>query len=157
MNDIVEYKKAKNESEPLCVDALNCPNKRFEIAVEGNAEQDKRLHTDIVVYDTIEHIFACIDVKHVKVDNIKSKKYSLSNDFKEFFEKRPSKNHWLAFRLTDGEKMLDEFLCARTLDVLNHCNLEEHISKKTGKPYLLVNIDNVKQNCKDKCMLKLDH
>ncbi len=157
MNNTEEYKKAKNESEPLCIDALNCPNKRFEIAVKGNIEQDKCLHIDIVVYDNIERVFACIDVKHVNVDNIKSKNYSLSSHFKDFFERHPSKNHWLAFRLTDDEKMLDEFLCAKTLDVLNQCSLKKETNKKTDKSYFLVNIDDVKQNCKDIVLLKLDY
>lgn len=157
MNDSHEYEKAKNESEPLCFAALDCPNSRFKKPIKANAEQDRHMHTDVFAIDCIDNVIAAIDVKHVKVENIKTKKYSLSVELKKYVEEDSLKTHWLAFRLADDKKLLNEFLCVRTLDVLNHCSLEEHISKKTGKPYLLVNIDNVKQNCKDKCMLKLDY
>lgn len=112
------------------------------------------MHADIFVEDTVDHVVALVDVKHVSLNNVATGNYSLSLDLEEYA--KCLNNHWLAFRLTDGKQLLDKFLCVKSKYVFNDCKLETRKSAD-GKMYKLVNIEEVKRNCREICELKLDY
>ena len=84
-----------------------------------------------------------VDVKHVSKKNIASKKYSISNDLKNFIDNNDlDDNHMLAFRLSNGKTLVNEFICAYTKEIFSNCTLVE-MSGKNHSIYWLVGINDI--------------
>jgi len=155
-----QYNKAKDESEPIfyegvVADALKqYKSPRFSEPHRATEQEDKCMHVDVFVYDSIDEVDAHVDVKHVEPKNANSGNYTVNKDVIEYGKKR--KNHWLAFRLTNGKALLNEFLCVKTQYVYRHC-LSKERKNKDGTSYYLVNIEEVKAKCKELCTVKLDY
>lgn len=90
--------------------------------------------------------FIGIDVKHVSFKNIHTGNYSVTDAFVSYFNELHSKDgyvpdHVTAFRLTDGTKLIDKFLCVYTADLFANVKFKQ----KNG--YSLIAIDEVREKC----------
>lgn len=148
LNDIKEYDFARNTVEATFCSIVNSsPSCGLSDAIQLPSSIDVK-HSDCLAYESWTQQDVVVDAKHIKAKNFSTGKYSISGSFIEFFKEKPKQNHRLAFMLVEDGQLVEKFLYAKTLDVINNCDLEEKKSRKNGKKYYLVNIDEVKSKCK---------
>lgn len=147
INDNNEFLKAKLENEPLFIRCAK--DSGFERICSTTSDQDMCLHADAI--GIFNKKITLVDVKHVSKKNIASKKYSISNDLKNFIDNNDlDENHMLAFRLSNGKTLVNEFICAYTDEIFSNCTLIE-MNSKNHFTYWLVDINDIKKHCKCIC------
>ena len=145
MNNIEEFSKAKNESEPV-FESTALTSSEFDMICPATNEQDMKLHADFIA--VFNKRIVIVDVKHVTSKNAFTGNYSISHSLKTFNDDYDlGENHMLAFRLAVDGELSGKFLCAYTHEVFSKCELKPMHNDKTGQNYWLVGIDDVKHNC----------
>ena len=168
LNDVDEYAKARNDSEPRFVEKINTSFKYgLTMAMQiFDDDIDMEYHADCILLEQNKSQLVLVDVKHIKEKNFKHGNYSLSKACILFLLKHKIENHRLAFRLVEKDIsnelcLSDNFLYAKTIDVLRNCSLKindvyynfndieyEQVEKafmKEHSTYALVNIDDIKK------------
>lgn len=118
---------AKNEGEPLFIEAiLRSIHRPIGIAL-ATEDDDKKRHIDVKMLEYDTHLktnaWHYVDVKDVEEKNFGTGNYVLRKPFLEYHTDLKPYGYYVAFRIVENRKRTNKFVLVNTQDMLSKCNL----------------------------------